>query len=706
MSGPNQHHIPQFLQRACGVKPKGKRPKDIWVHRPNVEPELCPISRAASADYFYSVPSTDGSKTLDDRITDAEIPLSEACTRFRAQPFGSAVDALSAADIVMQLAPRSAHIRVSMVSAVNHLITTIGNVFTDAGQIERLLGLDCEEPTKSFLEKLRSVLRDHPEIERVGLPAPVFERVAFYLARERIDNTIADNAPLFVDSLSQFDEKAPSLARDAHNKFLDQMHEKDVRRDVLATFNWTIEKAPSEGAVLPDCVAVAYQKESTTLPLMYAGKEMDAVAIPLSSEKLLVGRRHSGVVVDLADFNREAAACCHDFYLARSNDANISALNSLIGTRTHAHFKDGTQAALDELLADRAESFAGAKEDADASIEPIERDLQFQYQIFCSGFSTQDLAYSVADAAKDVITGVARTLPMSRLDGITFAADYPASLREVNRGDASLPPVETASSEIGVGIARMVVVVRNGQAKGHVFFNAAIGEHLVGEDSTAREWALSLFVHQLTLVAMLEWIERALPGTVLQPISNEFQGFLYREVDAALHGYVASSISASLGDPKTISDTHRDLLISALINMNENVATARLAYRCHGDLQQLLAVAMPAVGSVLHFSAELLGGCSANNQPIIDEDGRLRQALQRVDLIPWLSDFARDLERFRNRLGVWKSLNEFIAFNRHVERLLWAVGLFPWESSEGVRVEIPLASDAAALLAQRAEDDA
>ncbi|MBN9274579.1 MAG: hypothetical protein J0J15_30900, partial [Mesorhizobium sp.] len=122
--------------------------------------------------------------------------------------------------------------------------------------------------------------------------------------------------------------------------------------------------------------------------------------------------------------------------------------------------------------------------------------------------------------------------------------------------------------------------------------------------------------------------------------------------------------------------------------------------------QQLLAVAMPAVGSVLHFSAELLGGCSANNQSIIDEDGRLRQALQRVDLIPWLSDFARDLERFRNRLGVWKSLNEFIAFNRHVERLLWAVGLFPWESSEGVRVEIPLASDAAALLAQRAEDDA
>ena len=82
------------------------------------------------------------------------------------------------------------------------------------------------------------------------------------------------------------------------------------------------------------------------------------------------------------------------------------------------------------------------------------------------------------------------------------------------------------------------------------------------------------------------------------------------------------------------------------------------------------------------------------------------EALQRVDLIPWLSDFARDLERFRNRLGVWKSLNEFIAFNRHVERLLWAVGLFPWESSEGVRVEIPLASDAAALLAQRAEDDA
>ena len=37
----------------------------------------------------------------------------------------------------------------------------------------------------------------------------------------------------------------------------------------------------------------------------------------------------------------------------------------------------------------------------------------------------------------------------------------------------------------------------------------------------------------------------------------------------------------------------------------------------------------------------------------------------------------------------WESFDDFLAFNIHVERLLFAVGLFPREASDGVRIEVP-----------------
>ena len=39
----------------------------------------------------------------------------------------------------------------------------------------------------------------------------------------------------------------------------------------------------------------------------------------------------------------------------------------------------------------------------------------------------------------------------------------------------------------------------------------------------------------------------------------------------------------------------------------------------------------------------------------------------------------------------------------HVERLFWSVGMFPWEGPEGIRLEIPLGSDADVLLGRGAD---
>ena len=46
--------------------------------------------------------------------------------------------------------------------------------------------------------------------------------------------------------------------------------------------------------------------------------------------------------------------------------------------------------------------------------------------------------------------------------------------------------------------------------------------------------------------------------------------------------------------------------------------------------------------------------------------------------------YRADLERFRRRLGRWESFDEFLAFNRHVERLLWSIGMVLWEEGDGI----------------------
>ena len=58
-------------------------------------------------------------------------------------------------------------------------------------------------------------------------------------------------------------------------------------------------------------------------------------------------------------------------------------------------------------------------------------------------------------------------------------------------------------------------------------------------------------------------------------------------------------------------------------------------------------------------------------------------------LANWFRFYSDHLNRFHERLGRWGSFDEFLAFNLHVERLLWSVGMFAWEGPDGLRIEIP-----------------
>lgn len=694
-SGPNQHHIPQFLQRAFAPNTK-RKPKEIWIYAASEAPELKLISKTAADDYFY------GSGSLDESFKPAENRLAPACAKIRKQPVGSTVDAIVAADIVTHLAPRSSHLRASIAAAVQQLTDVVCSIFSDPNRVQQLLGLENDKPTELFLEKVRSGgILSRPAIALAALPQAVLERAAFYIAKESFNANASEHLSLLTRPFVEMADRSEPLAQDGHIRALERMRDgPNAREDRLREYEWRVEAAPSGGAILPDCIALAYGPEGPAFPLMFVGPDFDGVVMPLSTDRLLVGRQATRVTIDIAPFNEDAAASSQEFFLAHEDNEFLRSLLPLIGTRTNTFFGAALDAGAKSVFPPAHELDSPASDSPlPEGQKPSDEQQQISYQMSFLGFASEEIAHEIADVAKPVVTSVASYLSLSRLDGLTFAADYPAALREVDRGREDLTPIETVATDSVIGIARMVMVIREREVKGRIVLHASIAEHLLSDDEASTGWALHVLVHQLALVNMIELVETALPGTLLKPIDSPFQWFLYQELDRALHGYVAAFASAPFGNPEEISGAYRDFLISALETMKAEIVSARLSYRYHGDLDRLLPIAMPLVGQVLYFAAELLGNCVGADRRALDGDGRLLTALRHTNLEHWLQDFGRDLQQFHERRGSWRSFDEFLALNRHVERLLWSVGLFPWESPGGLRVEIPLLTDAQALLA-------
>jgi hypothetical protein len=464
----------------------------------------------------------------------------------------------------------------------------------------------------------------------------------------------------------------------------------DPRHEHLAALSWTVADAPADGAILPDCVALSCSADGSVLPLMFVGKEVGCVVMPISTAKLLVGREEDAVSPDLSRFNEAAAACSEEFFLAHADLPNLRALSVTIGAGTGPYFESAISEAIESALPQPLADDGNHPVPPDEVPLVTEGDQQFGYHVQCFDFGDDELAKRIANVLSPLIGRLSAALPLNRLDGITIAVDYWEALRRLDRG-LGLPPIHVEGpSDVGI-IGSAHVVVRDGEAKGRVILSVLTADYLLRDDEVAVGLALQVVVHQLAVVAMMELIERAVPNGLLSAvIEDRFQAGLFQQVADALSGYVGARISGPFGEGETLGAYYRTNLSNALAHMKAVSAQERAAFRDYSNADQLLAVVMPTVGPALYHAAVLIGHCEATDEPIADAEGNLTAILSELNLSYWLADYGMHLEAFWGRLGGWDSLEEFLAFNRHVERLLWAVAIFPWESPEGVRVDVLL----------------
>ena len=626
---------------------------------------------------------------MDDETTKIEVLLSRILHSIRSAPTDSSVNSCDAASIVAHLASRTAQIRNSFKYGFSQLLEHEKVQFANVDNLQAFAGLDQPIPNDRFRKHILRGLLERPEITGSKLPTHVIERFVFYYCKKNASEFLAKGLPSIPHTVDCLLAEVGNLVRDGHNKALaEALTSTSTREAFLGTLDWTIQIVLGPAAILSDCIVIAITDKGEVAPLMLLGQDdIRAVLLPVSPKKLLVGITDGYTVPLTFDYNLEAARSSHSFFLSSCDDAETARLHPAIASVSMAILDEAVENGIQDLLSNRlpsqSELDAEQPQPSIGTTDPA--DCEFQFQASFVGIGDQEAIQAIMAQLRIIVSEFSKVLPLKRLDGITIASDYPAALRDLNRGFENAPPAETASKKVGVGIAQVVTVMRFGEVKGHMVIASDTAHALLSDDAAHSKFGIYVVVRGLALVAMIECIEASLPGTMLRSAGGEFDSWLYAQMDAALNAYVASCITAGLDDKQELFEAKCQLLKDSINRMTDTVIKERLAYRYHGDLEKLLRVTLPLICHVLTFAADLLGHCEFAGSPSPEASDELQTSLEQAGLKNWLEMYRVDLERFYRRLGRWTSFDEFLAFNIHVERLFWQFGMFPWEASEGIR---------------------
>jgi hypothetical protein len=675
MPGPWQHYIPGLLRRYFGIKRSSGKRTHIWRYTRGRNSEEVSIKETSAEDDFYSATNGEtADRNLDATIEKRETKLAEVIAAVRKLPSGAPVDSSLAAELVTHLSIRTRHVRKTMQHGASSLAGGIAELFSTESTMKRQLGLDRITPADIFVDALRSALKDVRASRAVdpSIPDALLENVLFQFARESDDllNGISD---AFQRACSGLIPELGGIVRNAHNAALARLFASDGPAwGFLSSLSWQVESASSAGAILPDCVAIGISETEEARPLLLVDHdELVAVVMPISSSRLLIGRRDCDVRIDAETFNKLAASCSYEYFEAQTNTEVLQQLADLIGTSSTAI----VEKLADEAIRERAEGPSAVS----GQIEGGESvGTNTSYDVTIQGCA-ESVAEDVAARVGYVVNTISRSLPLGRLDGITFASDYVEAVRLVDRGEPRLRPAEATAG----GMGKVVVVFRDGTAKGRVVMPVSIAYSLVENPAEHKNWAAYLLTYELVLVSMIELVDRAFPGVIGRPYHDQHEGWLFDHAHSALDAFVASRFSAPVGDPTVLLAMYRDLLEETLHSAVCAVRAAKATYHESGDMEALAPVVLAACRSILESSAKLLGTADVVGSPAVLAGSTLDDALQQVGLQRWLLIYLHDLQIFHGQLGKWLSFADLLSFNRHVDRVMWSFGIASWRMPDG-----------------------
>lgn len=701
MKGDHQHYIPQHLQRGFAAERKGKLAR-VWYYAPDQEPSLRSMKSVGAQRRFYSDAERDGVVTLDGRLTRYENgPFNALLNHLREQPPGSTIEAKGAAEAVAHLSVRNAHIRDVISFAAKRMAFTALDLFGNEQKLRQLLGLDAPRSNAKFEALLDKALADRPEFAQLPIDRSVINEVAFAFSRENFDQIFAQQRPALATMIDVALGDSQRLSRDAHVRILEENFTPEALFARLRKLRWRIEPALLP-AVLPDCIALSFAADGEPSPIMMgASKNTAAVAMPIASDRFLVGLSEGSDAPGLVPWNVWAASCSSSFFISAEERPELDRYRRFIGGRAFGQVAEAIASGVQEF--EQGPTTLPAREKP--SLEPSELiaykpenapEALTSYPLGLVGFGDAELAGKLGAAINNVMQSVASQIPLLRLDGITMAFDLAAAAATLDLGYPGRTP-EVRVLPYGAQVAMMALVVRDGVPKGHVLLRADFGQGLLSEDPELRQRAEHTLVCEFARVACLQIQDEALPGSVVARLTDQLDYERYPGACAAWQGYFAARAA---GDFMPTADAdYRSLLIAALDTAAEAIPRMRLDYRFHADTPRFAGECLDHVRQILQHAGSLLGHCDGfEDRSPYDDEGWLAGVLEKAGLLQWFELLRRELGAFWDRRGEWQEFDEFLALNQHVDRLLWPYGIYFTRTPDGMAyLNAPVEVDAARL---------
>jgi len=310
----------------------------------------------------------------------------------------------------------------------------------------------------------------------------------------------------------------------------------------------------------------------------------------------------------------------------------------------------------------------GPKLQADSA--PQSQSFQVTFFDFCD----EETAQKIARQVEFIFTGFSKLLRIDRIDGITFAADYKTALRELDRGFEASRPLEPTEGAHGLSIGMAPPVLRNGILKWRIVTHASVGDALLSDDEEACREAMGIIWGLLAHAAFEQLIDKALPGFLMNPLADTYEGTLYAYSEGALGAYFSGRLSAAF-DPDPL-ERSADSLATLAHQADEAISKGRESLGRDNDIGALFHEAGTMLGQFLSATARFLG-CKDGSDSDSQEMNALRESLDDYGLGNWIGLFHTDLRYLFDRAGRWSSSDELLIVNRHIERLLWAFGILP-----------------------------
>ncbi|WP_370240338.1 hypothetical protein [Marisediminitalea sp.] len=288
-------------------------------------------------------------------------------------------------------------------------------------------------------------------------------------------------------------------------------------------------------------------------------------------------------------------------------------------------------------------------------------------------FDTEESANNLGKNLLYITKELSKDFDVSELEGITVAFDYNEALSELDRGVETNVKLKASADRV-VGVAMTASVLREGNLKSHLFFNASYLQHWLmnGNEDDVRH-AIHVIAHEFAHVEFNKYFNICFPDiTLRQKLPNITVVKKYEAGIATWDEFFATRHSALVGDSR--SEGYVTTLLEELSEAEAIVGIALYEYQTHRNVVDCYNSIAEQVLRLMKFSGYVIGDCYGSNKSLSDIE-ILRNELANSWFKPYFEALGKDLEDLAEEYSQWSSFSPFDNILQQYDNLLQYFGV-------------------------------